>query len=114
MSTTPRDKDWLAADELLLIDQTITALMHASKYLCNEALAANLPLWKLRPKIHKMWHANTNTQRSQRPPSCVWSFKEEECMGKLARIACSVHGSVLSQRSLQRWAVQFFNEYQQG
>jgi hypothetical protein len=34
-------------------------------------------------------------------------------MGKLARIAVAVHGSVISQRALQRWSVQFFNEYQQ-
>ena len=104
------DPDFLNASELALMDKAVNAILLCSNFLCHEAVQAKQLKWKFRPKLHQMWHANRDSQLSHRSPSSFWTWKDEEMMGKLSRIACAVHANSMARRALQRWAVQFFNQ----
>ena len=102
------DPDFLTDDELKRLDQDVRLLMHGHRVLSNFHAAHCIARWNLRPKIHSMDHINKEAQLSRRNPRAWFSFKEEEMMGKLARIACAVHAVSLCARSLERWCLQFF------
>ena len=84
-------------------------VLHGSNALAVANHRSRKARWKTRPKLHLIHHINSNAQISKRVVRAFWSFKEEEGMGKLARIAVAVHGACVAKRSLQRWCVQFFN-----
>ena len=58
---------------------------------------------------HTMFEINRDAQSSHRNPLTFWSFKEEECMGKLGVIGAAVHATNVATRSLERWCAQLFN-----
>ena len=58
---------------------------------------------------HMFYHLMQDVSETRRNPRAWWSFKDEECMGRLARIACCVHAVTVANRTLQRWCVQFYN-----
>ncbi len=105
----PADPDWYSEEELKRLDVSTGLILHGAKVLTSLNCAASRPRWKFRPKLHQMWHINDNAQLSGRPVRSTWSWKEEEGMGKLSRIACAVHAARVSDRSLQRWILQFLN-----
>ena len=105
----PSDPNWYDAEELLRLDVATGLILQGSKVLANLNYEASKPRWKARPKLHQLWHINQNAQLSHRPVRAFWTWKEEEGMGKLSRIACAVHATRVSDRSLQRWILQFFN-----
>ncbi len=103
------DPDFLEPEELKRLDQATAIMVHGHKRLANMAALSGKARWKLRQKVHVMYHINLDAQRSRRNPAAWWSFKEEEMMGRLAKIACATHGITLANRTLERWCVQFFN-----
>ena len=103
------DPDWLNAGELASLDACTKVLILGSNKLAQINSALSKPRWKIRPKLHSMWHLNSDCQQSGRNPKCFWSFKDEEMMGKLSRIAGAVHAVSLHNRSLERWCLQFFS-----
>ena len=101
------DPDLLTPAELKRLDDATTFLVHGNKVLQSVNSGAGKARWKMRPKIHTMQHINDDAQSSHRNPLAWMSFKEEEVMGKLAKIACAVHAVTMCKRSLERWCVQF-------
>ena len=81
------DHDWLSSGELAHLDMAAKLMLHGTKALAAHNCALVQPRWKTRPKLHTMWHINDDAQRGHRNPRAFWSFKEEECMGKVALIA---------------------------
>ena len=106
--STAADPDFLSPGELKRLDTTITIMLHGSKVLGRINATNSVARWKLRPKLHHFLHINKDAQTSGRNPRAWWTFKDEEFMGKLARIACAVHAVSLCNRSLERWCIQFF------
>ncbi len=103
------DPDFLEPSELERLDKASKTLIYAHKLLARTNSNAGLARWKIRQKLHVMHHINCDAQSSRRNPRAWWSFKEEECMGCLSKIACATHALTLTNRSLERWCVQFFN-----
>ena len=105
----PVDPDWYCAEELRRLDLSCKLILHGCKVLTTLNFLVGKPRWKGRPKLHQLWHVNDNAQLSHRPIRAFWTWKDEEGMGKLSRIACAVHGARISDRALQRWVIHFFN-----
>ena len=101
------DPDWYSAEELRRLQLATDLILHGCKVL-GEINFGSAARWKCRPKLHHIWHINDFAQQSHRPVYAFWTFKEEDGMGKLSRIACAVHAARISCRALQRWCVQFF------
>ena len=104
------DKDWLNPAELDRFDKSAQLIVHGMSSLARRNCEAGIPKWKTLPKLHQIYHINEDAQKSHRPPRAFWSFKDEEMMGCLSKIACAVHAVKISSRSLQRWMMQFFSE----
>lgn len=103
------DANWLSGDELARSAEVCEAILAGSNYLCQVNSSVPAARWKLRPKFHRFFHLHVECQQSQRPCRAFWSFKCEEGMGKLSKIGCATHALTLSERSLQRWLIQFFS-----
>ncbi len=106
------DRDFMNATELQRLDSACKLILHGSSKLARINCEAGKARWKTIPKLHQVYHLNDNAQVSHRPPRAFWSFKDEEMMGALSKIACAVHACNISARSLQRWCMQFFSEMQ--
>ena len=102
------DPDYLKPEELLRLDRATRILLTCSKTLASRSCALGQSRWKIRAKLHVMFHLNLDAQANRRNPRSWWSFKEEETMGKLSRIAAATHAVTLATRTLERWCVQFF------
>ena len=50
-----------------------------------------LPRYKLWQKAHVMLHITAQAVAGRRNPRSWWSFKEEETMGRLSKIAVGTH-----------------------
>ena len=79
------DEDFLSTDELKRLDEIIRLLLHGSRTLSFFCAAEGLARWKLRPKMHTMFHVNKEAQASGRNPRAWCSCKDEEMMGRLAK-----------------------------
>ena len=106
---TAIDPDFLNPCELKRLDNATTVLMHSSKCLASINAAKGLARWKLRPKLHVLYHINRDAQSSSRNPRAWWTFKDEEFMGKLGRIAGATHAVSMCNRSLERWCIHCFS-----
>ena len=102
------DPDFLTPAEAKQFDDATGILLHGSKVLARLCASDSVARWKLRPKLHTIWHINQDVQNSMRNPRAWWTFKDEETMGKLSTIARATHPSSMNVRSLERWCVQFF------
>ena len=109
VSGHPGNPGWYKPAELRRLNTAADLILHGSKVLTGLNFTACKARWKARPKLHQLWHVNENAQLSHRPVRAFWTWKEEEGMGKLSRIACAVHASRVSDRSLQRWILHFSN-----
>ena len=103
------DPDFLSSAQLKQLDDAVAILLHGSKALASQSAAALEPRWKLRPKLHTIMHINQDSQASGRNPRAWWTFKDEESMGKLSKIARATHPVTMKERSLERWCLQFFS-----
>jgi hypothetical protein len=104
---TAADPDCSAA-EMQRFDSATAILLHGPKTLGTINALKHSVRWRIRPKLHVFYHLNKDVQASCRNPRAWWTFKDEEFMGKMARIACAVHAVTMCSRSLERWCVQFF------
>ena len=102
------DPDWYNESELKRVDIACNMVLHGSKALAGISHRLGKARWKMRPKPHRIHHVNKNAQLSKRPIRAFWSFKQEEGMGTLSKIATGIHGATVAKRSLQRWCVHFF------
>ena len=109
VSGNTEDNDFMSAAELARLDTATKLILHGTSALGRANFDAHKARWKTLPKLHQVWHLNAEAQASHRPPRAFWSFKDEEMMGCLSRIACAVHACSISSRSLQRWLMQFFS-----
>ena len=105
------DPDSLITAELQRLRECTNVVLQGSKTLAAINSAASRPRWKMRPKIHALSHLTRDALSSGRNPRAWWSFQEEELMGKLAKIACAVHATTMTCRSLERWCLQFFSSH---
>jgi hypothetical protein len=103
------DPDFLEPDEIARLAVATNLCILGHKRLASDCEAAGVWRWKARPKIHIFYHVLQDVSETRRNPRAWWSFKDEECMGRLARIACCVHAVTVANRTLQRWCVQFYN-----
>ena len=103
------DPDFLEPAEILRLDKATRLMILGHKRLANACEAASVWRYKTRPKIHIFYHLLVDVKETRRNPRAWWSFKEEEFMGRVAKIASEVHAVTLSNRTLERWCVQFFS-----
>ena len=61
------------------------------KHLAHANSVDCLPRYKLRQKAHVMLHITAQAVAGRRNPRSWWSFKEEETMGRLSKIAVGTH-----------------------
>ena len=103
------DPDFLCETEFGRLTAATDMMLHGCKILARLNADASRARWKMRPKLHTMGHISQDANSSGRNPRSWWSFKDEENMGKLSRIASAVHAQKVCSRALERWCVQFFN-----
>ena len=101
--------NWMSDAEIARSTVACRAILHGSNYLCQTNQAAGKSFWKIRPKMHRIFHVMIDTETSRRPMKAWWSFKCEDNMGRLSRIGISTHAATIADRSLQRWQIQFFS-----
>ena len=106
------DPDFLEPEEVARLEKATLLMISGHKRLANECEAAGIWRWKARPKIRIFYHIMKDVRETRRNPRAWWSFKEEEFMGRLAKIACCTHAVTLANRTLERWCIQFYNEMQ--
>jgi hypothetical protein len=103
------DPDFLITAELQRLHECTNVVLQGSKTRAAINSAAARHRWKMRPKINAISHLTRDALSSGRNPRAWWSFREEELMGKLAKIACAVHALTRTCRRLERWCLQFFS-----
>ena len=109
VSGNTADQDFMNDAELKRLQVASGLIVHGSSSLAKFNSDAKKAKWKTTPKLHGIWHVCDEATSSHRPPRAFWSFKDEEMMGCLSRIACATHACTISTRSLQRWLMQFFS-----
>jgi len=62
-----------------------------------------LPLFKLRPKSHYLWHLAVELPKWKLNFCLFWTFAEESFLGKIKAIAVRTHGRTMTQRTFQRY-----------
>lgn len=109
ISAHTEDPNWMNDSELAKLQTATDIILHGTNALAS--MNAEIPKlrWKMRCKMHELYHVNEDAQTSHRPPRAFWSFKDEEFMGKLSLIACAVHALGVVSRTLERWGIQLFN-----
>ena len=71
--------------------------------LAADAAAKDLPEWKLRPKLHFLWHLAWDTKTNRLNPR-YWTatWEDESFLGVLKQTGKTCHGSTVGHRLLQR------------
>ena len=103
---------FLTGPELRLLRESCHAFL--GNYHQLRALNAEMgrPLYPLTPNFRLLKHAESMAQASTLSPKLFWTFKDEDNMRVLQRIATSVHASVISQVTLEKWIMQWFEHFQ--
>ena len=100
--------DWLSDRHLDRLRGTRIFMFHGYNTLSREAARQGIPLYKMIPKHHILFHIYMDMMRTRRNAGRLWTFSDEENMKNIADIACAVHPRRLGMTSLERWLVQFF------
>ena len=69
------------------------------------------PLYPLTPKFHLLSHAEASAQQTGLNIKLFWTFKDEDQMRVLQRIALSSQPSVISSTTIDKWILQWFERF---
>ena len=101
------DPDFLRPSELKRLDQACQMLFFGHRKLAAKNSLDSRSRFEFRVKLHVMLLITADALASRRNPRAWWSFKDEEFMGRLSKIAGATHAISLSNRTLTRWCTQF-------
>ena len=101
--------DWIDNPSTLAeLDESAALMFHGYNKLSETAAAAAKPLYKCLPKMHVLFEAHLDLMKTGRNPTSYWTFSDEGNMRVIGDTACAVHGSTVSQRTLERWLNRYF------
>ena len=102
---------FLTGPELRLLRESRHAFL--GNYHQLRALNAEVgrPLYPVTPKFHYLAHAESSAQESTINPKLFWTFKDEDQMRVMQRIALSAHATQISLTTLDKWIMQWFEHF---
>ena len=94
---------WLTDEEASVAACAGRAHLVYYQALAEDAHAANLCLWKLRPKTHYLAHVIEELPKTFENPKYLDLFAWEDFVGRIKRIAAKTHRATSHLRTVQRW-----------
>ena len=74
-------------------------------WLANFFYAQRLMLFRIRPKMHYMWHQAVQVRLWRINPSCFDNFSEESLRGHIKGMAKACHGSTVTTKMFYRYLI---------
>ena len=97
--TTSRRSSWFWGGQLAVMYGKLACWSHSR----------NFRIWKMAPKLHLFEHLILQAV-AHGHPACWWTYGDEDLVGRLIRIAHTVHPATIAESMLCTWAHCVFDE----
>ena len=95
----------LTKDEADEASEALLNHLRSYQYLANQYQALNLWQFRMKPKLHYMWHQAHQVKEWRLNPWVFHCFSEESFLGKIKAIAVQCHGATMCKRVLERYLI---------
>ena len=114
-----KDKLWLERHRAQQAMQSLDLFVAAYCFLARACLLRGVPRFHMEPSLHMVKHMSVRLQQSldmQAPrvlnPACWLCEASEDWVGRIARISRRVHARTVGKRTLQRYLIKMFLEFE--